>query len=68
MTVEHNHKIIIISVPRTNYLLAYSISLLDRKSELCISSFGISVTTMEEVFFKVANDDDTLLLTSKSVT
>ena len=24
-----------------------------RKAELCISSFGVSVTTMEEVFMKV---------------
>lgn len=32
--------------------------LIGRKAELGVSSFGVSVTTMEEVFMKVGEDTD----------
>ena len=35
---------------------------IENKAELGVSSFGVSVTTMEEVFIKVGQgEDDTLL-------
>ena len=34
----------------------------DRKESLGISSFGVSVTTMEEVFIRVASGTDEFLL------
>ena len=41
-------------------LIALCLSSPARKAELGISSFGVSVTTMEEVFMKVGGIEETL--------
>lgn len=39
--------------------------LVGRKEELGINSFGVSVTTMEEVFIRVSSGTDEILLDNK---